>query len=79
MRDHEGVEWLPIRGAAARAGVKLSTVYVWADRSKVRTLKIGSRIFVAVPDVLAAELKTRNAYAAQRARWDTTARERNAP
>lgn len=68
MRDHAGVEWLPINEAAQRVTVNPKTVRSWVDRGKVEAHTILRRVYVRVPDVARAEQDTRERYRQQRER-----------
>ena len=66
MRDHDGVEWLPLTEAALQLAIPTGTVRSWAARGKVASFRIYGRRWVRMPDVMAAEHATRGAYVAQR-------------
>lgn len=66
MIDPDGVEWLPVREAAARLGVPAGTIRSWRARGKVSGHRIAGCWWVSWPDVLDAEHDTRGAYLALR-------------
>ena len=66
MRDHDGVEWLPLAEAALQLALPEGTVRSWAARGKVAGFRIRGRRWVRMPDVMAAEHATRGAYVALR-------------
>jgi len=68
VRDLDGIEWLPLRDAAARVDTPWRTVRSWVDRGKVRAHTVLARTYVAMPDVARAERDTREKYQAQRER-----------
>lgn len=65
MIDHDGTEWLPVSEAARAARVRESAIYVWIQRRKVRSHKIGRRAHVSMVDVMAAEHAWRKRVVAQ--------------
>ena len=66
VKDHEGVEWLPLAEAALQLALPEGTVRSWAARGKVAGFRIRGRRWVRMPDVMAAEHATRGAYVALR-------------
>lgn len=68
MIDPDGIEWLPLREAAARVDVPWRTVRSWVDRGKVRAHTVLARTYVAMPDVARAEHDTRARYQGLRER-----------
>jgi hypothetical protein len=53
--DPDGIEWVSVADAARAVRVRESAIYVWRSRGKVRAHRVGGRIFVCLPDVMAAE------------------------
>ena len=52
MRDHDGVEWLPLAEAALQMALPEGTVRSWASRGKVAGFRIRGRRWVRMPDVM---------------------------
>lgn len=61
MRDHRGLEWLrPVEVVDRLPGVTRSRVDVWVHRRRVRSLKVGSELWVCWQDCAAQEVATRS-------------------
>ena len=59
MRGPDGVEWVSVREASKRLGVKESRVYQWVQRGRVASHKVGARRWVSWQDCAAQEAQGR--------------------
>jgi len=55
MRDHDGVEWLPVAQAAERFRIRASLIYRWIGLGRVTTWPGPGVALVRMPDVMAVE------------------------
>jgi len=66
MNDPSGEEWLLVDQAAADARVRPGTIYTWAQRGKVRSVRVGPHRYVSMTDVRHAETEWRRRLVAGR-------------
>lgn len=62
MIENDQGEWLPVHDAARQVLVRPSTIYVWINRHAIRFHRVRTpgragkpRVYVNMPDVMAAE------------------------